>query len=212
MKTGIIFDIDGTLMDASAEVTRAWNIALGEVKEFNISISRDDMMRFMGHPAYTIAEMMLPSTLPVERKREIVDRCLIAQSRYQREYGSPTYENVIPVIRELKKTYNIYIVSNCPHGYIENFLYHTGLADAIDDYEYHGRTGLSKGDNIKLLVERNNLDRAVYVGDTDGDFCSCLEAGVPFIHAAYGYGMPHEATPSINHFKELPKAIKEVLA
>ena len=207
MKTGIIFDIDGTLMDASIEVTQAWNLALSEVKEFNISISRDDMMRFMGHPAYTIAEMMLPTTLSEERKREIVDSCLISQSTYQRTHSSPTYENVIPIIRELKKSYNVYIVSTCPHGYIENFLYHTGLSDAIDDYEYHGRTGLSKGDNIKLLVERNKLDKAVYVGDTDGDYCSCLEAGVPFIHAAYGYGMPHEATPSIRRFDELPKLL-----
>ncbi|MBR5538366.1 MAG: HAD family hydrolase [Clostridia bacterium] len=212
MKTGIIFDVDGTLMDATVEVTHAWNLALAETKEFNISITREDIMRFMGHPSYTIGDMILPTSLSDAQKREIVDRCLASQNVYQRTHSSPTYENVIPVIRELKKSYNVYIVSNCPHGYIENLLLHTGLADAIDDYEYHGRTGLPKRDNIKLIIERNGIDKAVYVGDTDADYLACKAAGVPFIHAAYGYGTPSEPTPSIKRFDDLPKKIKEVLA
>lgn len=211
MKKGIIFDIDGTLMDASIEVTRAWNLALAKVKEFNLSITRKDMMSFMGITAYDIANRMLPASLSDERKKEIIESCLVSQSVYQRTHSSPTYENVIPVIRELKKTYNIYIVSNCPHGYIENLLHHTGLADAVDDYEYHGRTGLPKSENIKLIVKRNALDKVVYLGDTDADYRACLEANVPFIHAAYGYGTPSGPAPKIKSFGELPDMVKTII-
>lgn len=29
-----------------------------------------------------------------------------------------------------------------------------------------GRTGLDKGSNIRLIMERNNIQSAVYIGDT----------------------------------------------
>ena len=211
MKKGIIFDIDGTIWDATVEVTYAWNLALREVEEFNIQIDISDMMSFMGITAYDIGEKMLPASLSHKRKREIVDSCLAMQSIYQRTHHSPTYENAIPTIRELSKKYNIYIVSNCPHGYIDNLFLQTGLSDVISDYEYHGRTGLPKSGSIKVLMERNSIDKAVYLGDTDGDYRACKEAGIPFIHAAYGYGNPHEPTPSISSFNELPEAVAKIL-
>lgn len=211
MKKGIIFDIDGTLWDATAEVTDAWNMALRNVKEFNIQISVNDMISYMGITAYEIGERMLPTTLSRERKTEIVDSCLKSQAIYQKTHFSPLYENAIPIIRELSEKYNIYIVSNCPHGYIDNLFLQTGLGDIVSDYEYHGRTGLPKSDSIKLLLERNKLDKVVYLGDTDGDYRACKKAGIPFIHAAYGYGRPHEPTPFILSFNELPAAVDKIL-
>lgn len=38
------------------------------------------------------------------------------------------------------------------------------------DFENPGRTKRPKGENIKLTINRNNLDKAVYVGDTQGDY------------------------------------------
>lgn len=212
MKTGIIFDIDGTLWDATAEVTTAWNVALKGVKQFNIQINKRDMMSFMGHTLEEIGNMMLPSSLPQSEKDVILSECARMQMEYLHTHGGIVYENVCKVLRELKKDYSLYIVSNCPCGYVEALLENTGLADVIDDFEHPGNTGLPKGDNIKIIVERNNLDRAVYVGDTDGDYLACKAAKVPFIHAAYGYGTPSEPTPSIKRFDELPAKIKEVLA
>ena len=47
---------------------------------------------------------------------------------------------------------------------------------------------MGKADNIKELVKRNGLKNPVYIGDTEGDRIACEEAGVPFVHAAYGFG------------------------
>ena len=41
------------------------------------------------------------------------------------------------------------------------------LSKYFKDYENSGRTGLAKGKNIKLIIERNKLKNSVYVGDTD---------------------------------------------
>ena len=51
-----------------------------------------------------------------------------------------------------------------------------------------GDTGKAKADNIRTIIEQNHLQHAVYVGDTDGDYKATREAGIPFVHAAYGFG------------------------
>ena len=85
--------------------------------------------------------------------------------------------------------YHLYIVSNCQDGYIEDFISWSGCQDLIEDIEDYGRTGKGKADNIRLLMERNALDCAVYVGDTQGDLDSASAAGIPFIFASYGFGI-----------------------
>ena len=83
-------------------------------------------------------------------------------------------------------------------------------APYIKDIECIGRTGLHKGDNIKLIVERNGLEKAVYVGDTERDMHAAHSAGLPFIHAAYGFGHGFEPEYSMSSFFELPGLAKSI--
>ena len=203
-----IFDLDGTLWDASKQVTLSWNMALKNIDGFKLQIDQNDMMTFMGHLLFDIGRMMLPKNLSNEQVQEIIDLCIEYEHDYLRKFGAPLYENVRETLAELKKEYELYIVSNCQAGYIEVFLDYTKMWDVFDDYECPGRTGLLKGENIKLICERNGVDKAVYVGDTDGDYNATCYAGLPFIHAAYGYGKPHEQTSEIKSFDELLRAVK----
>ena len=66
----------------------------------------------------------------------------------------------------------------------------------------------NKDENIRLIIERNNLKSPVYVGDTQGDFDACKKAGVPFIWAAYGFGKDVVADAGkIDEFSELEKLL-----
>lgn len=78
-----------------------------------------------------------------------------------------------------------------------------GIEKYIRDHECFGNTGMNKGENIKLLLERNNLDDAVYVGDTQGDYEAAVFAGIPFIFAGYGFGSVENYHTAINDIKEL---------
>lgn len=51
-----------------------------------------------------------------------------------------------------------------------------------------GRTQLTKGENISLVIKRNGIDSAFYVGDTIGDQIASKDANVPFVFAEYGFG------------------------
>jgi phosphoglycolate phosphatase len=71
------------------------------------------------------------------------------------------------------------------------------------DFENPGRTGLSKGENIKLIMERNQLQHPAYVGDTDGDRKAAAFAGLPFVFARYGFGQTETYNYAIDRFVQL---------
>ena len=58
---------------------------------------------------------------------------------------------------------------------------------------------------FRLVRERNRLDQAFYLGDTQGDYDAAGEAEMPFLHAAYGFGRVPEGTPAIGDIRKLPE-------
>ena len=85
---------------------------------------------------------------------------------------------------------------------------YNGLSNLFSDVETAGRTGKSKGENIKLIIERNRLDKSIYVGDTEGDREAANFAGIPFVYASYGFGTAEQYDFKIDALSELPEAIK----
>ena len=72
-----------------------------------------------------------------------------------------------------------------------------------------GRTGLDKGNNIKILMKRNNIKTAVYIGDTDGDEKAARFANIPFIYAEYGFGTADTPDARIRSIREITECIKQ---
>lgn len=111
---------------------------------------------------------------------------------------------------ELKKSYRLFVVSNCQQGYIESFIKAHRLAKCFDDIECWGNNLLPKGENNKLIMERNHVTRAVYVGDTAGDEESARVAGIPFIYAEYGFGEAKAPDYRLEAFAQLPELIGKI--
>lgn len=107
------------------------------------------------------------------------------------------------MLESLSQKYKLFIVSNCQEGYIEAFYNYHQLETYFIDYENPGRTGLSKGENIKLIIERNQLKSPVYIGDTLGDQQAAKAAGIPFVYANYGFGEVEEYDYIIHSLREL---------
>lgn len=207
MKRGIIFDVDGTLWDAAESVAAAWNIVLKRREAKRAELTIDDVHGVMGKTIEGVADALLGG-YPKEERIAITRECLQFQNGYLAEHGGVLYENLEDVLKELAAQYPLYIVSNCEVGYIEGFLAYYGFEKYFKDFESHGNTNLSKGQNIKLVVERNNLTEAVYIGDIQGDYDASREAGVGFVHAAYGFGTIDTPVPAIGCIAELPKTIE----
>lgn len=210
MKKGIIFDLDGTLWDSSQAVVDSWNVIIDKHPEATRPATIEWMQHLMGKTMLDIENEFF-DYLPPERRHELMVECMDYENEYISIHGGILMDKVEETLALLKKDYHLSVVSNCQEGYIPVFFKAHKMDRYFDDYEEYGRTGKDKADNIRLVVERNNLEKAVYVGDTMGDYEATCAAGLPFIHAAYGYGEVPAGTPKIKSFDELPMAAKMVL-
>lgn len=210
MKSGIIFDLDGTLWDSSEQVVKSWNEILRRRPETDIQITVEDMHGYMGKTMKKIAELMMPG-LSAEVREDILHECESYENDYLRGCGGVLFPGLEEALAELSERYGLYIVSNCQKGYIEVFLEYHKLDKYFSDHECNGGTGMEKGDNIRILAERNGLERAVYIGDTQGDCDASDYAGIPFIHAAYGFGTINREVPKVNNLHEITEVVKAFL-
>ena len=210
MKKAVIFDLDGTLWDSSKSCAESWNIVLEKHSAITRRITIEDMHGFMGKTLDVIAAMALPD-VPEPRRMEIMRECVRFEQEYIAQHGGVLYPKLRETLELLRREYLLIIVSNCQDGYIQCFLEYSGMGDLFDDFESAGGTGLSKGENIRLVIRRNAVDSAVYVGDTQGDLDSADFAEVPFIRAAYGFGSMNRKVPEIGALAELPQAVKGLI-
>ena len=205
----VIFDLDGTLWDAVDGVIETWKIILKKHPEIERDeITRKDLEVGMGLLAADIGKGLFPKETS-EVQLKLMKECSVEECRYLAENGGKIYDNLEDTLKVLKdKGIKLFIVSNCQDGYIEAFLKAHNMESYFIDSECPGRTGKNKSENIKLIVERNNLKKPVYVGDTITDANSAKEAGVPFIFASYGFGDVKDYEYSIGNFKELVDIIR----
>jgi len=191
MTDGIIFDVDGTFWDTTFIVEKAWNAALDEMGLSHIRVTAEQLKGLFGLPMDVIIENIMP-----EQEKAVQEAYLPLCSKYEFDYLEKEMGRLYPDFEEtldgLSKKYPLFIVSNCQSGYIEMFLEKTGFGKYFKDYVCPGDSGLLKAGNISLIAERNGLKAPVYVGDTQMDANACKEAGVPIVHARYGFGTVEE--------------------
>ena len=199
--------MDGTLWDAGVSIAEAWNIVIKRRGLQMETMTADHIHSIMGKTIDGIADALF-GAYSREERMDITRECLEYENVYLADHGGELYESLEDVLMELSAQYPLYIVSNCEKGYIEGFLAYYGFGKYFKDFESHGNTTLPKGQNIKLVAERNGLTDVVYIGDIQSDYNASREAGVGFIHAAYGFGTIDEEVPVIRCIAELPEAIK----
>lgn len=211
MKKGIIFDVDGTLWDSAKPVAESWTLMLERrYPELARIITSDDMYRNMGKTMDAIGADLFPGLAP-DKRDEVMDACMRYENEYLADHPGVTYPNMKETLAALSREYGLYIVSNCQEGYIEALMAACGIASYISDTECFGATGRPNGDNIRLVMERNGLEKCLYVGDTAMDQEAAGKAGIPFVFASYGFGQASGAEAVIGSLAELPRAVKEIL-
>ena len=146
-------------------------------------IGKAEMDRLMGLTPREIADVQFPDLPPEERE----------------------------TLLRLKERYFIGLVSNCTEDYALAFLHAHALASLFDDHETAGRTGLDKGENISLLLRRNRIERAIYVGDTAKDLAAARAAHIPFLFASWGFGTVPEDQLAASNFSMVPEIASSIL-
>lgn len=198
----ILFDLDGTLWDAVTSITEIWNEGIKSNPMVEAPLTEKDVRSIMGLNTKEIGEKLFPYASEAEQW-ELMLQCGQAERRLLPQTGGILYPHLEDTLKELSKSYPLFIVSNCDEGYIEAFLSFHQLEQYFTDHLCYGDTGRDKPENIRTIITKHSLKYPVYIGDTEKDFTSANGAGVPFIHAAYGYGKVSNAQYAIRNLGEL---------
>ena len=206
----LIFDLDGTLWDSSVSVADSWNILIKNETGKDRGLIPEDIKRNMGKTMNEIADNLF-GDLPERERYALARKCEVFENSYITEHGGDLFDGVRETLAELFDIGAVMtVVSNCQEGYIKAFLDSMDMSGYFIDYEEWGRTGLLKADNIRLVMERNGIDKAVYIGDIQKDSDASHEAGIPCIWASYGFGEIRDAEGKIDSFSELPAELKRI--
>lgn len=206
MMDALIFDIDGTLWDSRRVVADSWNEAVLERKGYHPGFTPENITYLFGKTMTEIGNNLFPD-LPEQERRELAEFCFRRENEWLERISGDFYPGVLETIPKLAEKLPLYIVSNCQAGYIDVVLKHSGLMHCFRDWMCFDDTKRPKGENLKLLAERNGLNAPVYVGDTQGDWEACKVAGMPMIFCRYGLGQVEDEMPSIDRFAELTHLI-----
>ena len=212
MKNGIIFDLDGTLWDSAYMVVKAFNDEIRNYPEVNFTLTEEMLKSQMGKTAEEIARVFFPD-LSAEKGMYFMKVCNDRECAYLTEFGGKLYPQLKETLCWLKENdIHLYLVSNCGDDYIQAFLSAHQMKDIFEDTECHGKTGLFKGENIRLIMQRNFIDKACYVGDTQGDCNATRYAEIPFVYAKYGFGNVTAPDYTINTFSEIMDISKTIFS
>ena len=107
-----------------------------------------------------IAQIVFPE-LDKEAQQVLLEKCCDWENEYLRRNGGKLFPKLEDTLKKLKEQYHLYIVSNCQSGYIEAFLDYYNFGQYFEDIECYGNNEKSKGDNIRLVMERNGLEQTI---------------------------------------------------
>lgn len=207
MMKNIIFDLDGTLWDSRTTLIESWNKVLCNYNLLEKPLVEDDLTKFMGLLLPDILPTLFPNGKP-EDFDKILKEIIEHECKTLSVKGGRIYEKVEHTLDELSQNHDLYIVSNCQDGYIQAFLKFSKFSHFFKDFESAGKTGKNKQENIRLVLERNQLipSETIYVGDTQTDYNSATANDLNFVFCNYGFGELDEnsqAFAEINSFDEL---------
>ena len=206
----ILFDLDGTLWNATHVTAKIWPGVLVNHPEIHRTMDLETIQGYMGHTNEELASILFPE-LPFGKGYALMLEASAMENLLLAREGGQIFEGLFPTLEKLAEKYPLGIISNCQSGYIEAFLEYHKAGHLFRDFTCSGDTGQTKAANIRMLMERQGYRHPVYVGDTAHDAEAAKEVGCDFLWAAYGFGtVPEEMrcgrldTPD-DIFKYLPR-------
>lgn len=183
----IIFDMDGTLWDATASYCEIWRICFAN-RGVCFPFSDDEIKAYMGTPIDGIFDDIVRRT-GVEFDREsFLSEISRVEDEEMLRLGGKLFPGVVDGLRRLSKHYRLFMVSNCSRYGLRNFMAFTGTAPYFTGSLSYGQRNVPKSENIHEIIRQYGLKCPIYFGDTQSDCDETHRAGINFAFASYGFG------------------------
>jgi len=208
----IIFDLDGTLVDSSIDITNSLNYAI-EPYDFQ-KLSVEKTISLVGEGLTKLVEKMLG-----EDRKEILPEVL---KRFIDHYSAhlTDYTRAYPGVRETLEELSAYkkaVISNKREFLSKRLLEALGLAVYFDSILGSDSAGERKPSPKPLQKVMEILsfrpEETLMVGDSNFDIEAGKAAGVTTIAVTYGYkeiSVLRDADYMIDDMRKLPAKLKEI--
>ena len=183
MKTGILFDLDGTLLNTLEDLLDATNYALTQCGYPQRTLS--ELRRFVGNGA----ENQIRMSLPEGSSPEEVQRVLKIYKPYYTEHcqvKTRPYDGIPEALNILKEKYPIAVVSNKPDAAVKALCAHV-FPGIFALGEAPGCPRKPAPDMVYKACRAIGADTCIYVGDSEVDVLTAKNAGVPCLSVLWGF-------------------------
>ena len=211
MKYGILFDLDGTLLNTLEDLTIGVNHGLAA---FGLPPRTQSQIRsYLGNGAKQLVALAMPGT----ENDPPVDDVLAAYRAYYKEH---TRDNTkpyagIPEALEALKDIPMAVVSNKPDRETVSLCadFFPGILARGEGPECPRKPA---PDMLYAVMKELGVDTCIYVGDSDVDVQTAHNAGVKCLSVLWGFRDEEDIRQAgATHFcrdpKDLPKMLKEMM-
>lgn len=183
MKKGILFDLDGTLLDSLCDLHRCVNHTL---RQYGCpERSMEEIRRFVGNGARRLLEQSLPG-LPTDPDTDQVLESYTAYYNAHCKENTRPYPGVVEALTALRKHYPIAVVSNKPQDSVTE-LCKEFFADVHAVGTRPDCPRKPAPDMLQNAMAAIGADTCIYVGDSEVDVRTAQNTGIPCLSVLWGF-------------------------
>lgn len=183
MKVGILWDLDGTLLDTLEDLMDAVNATM--IHYGCPERTLDEVRRFVGNGAAELMRRALPGE---KNDPDLMEAFAYFQAYYKDHARIKTrpYDGIMDALKQIGEHYPIAIVSNKPDKAVK----------VLCDELFPGIYALGEApgcprkpapDMVHKAMKELGVDTCVYVGDSEVDVLTAKNAGVPCLSVLWGF-------------------------
>lgn len=184
-QVGVVFDLDGTLVDAFRDIQEAINRPL--VARGAAPHSLEQIVRWVGDGAFKLAERATPANLMDQK--DLIFTEMMAYYRDHPADHAALYPGVIELLEGLRaEGIPVGVLSNKPYEMCVKTCARFGLTPLVNCIHGHTETAPHKPDPqaLRAVMADLGVSHAAMVGDGVPDGAVSQAAGMPFIACLWG--------------------------
>lgn len=182
MKTGIIFDLDGTLLDSLEDLKDAVNYTMDQFGCPERSLA--EVRAFVGTGARNLIRLSLP-----QEKQGLLDEALPVYQKFYNAHSqvkTRPYPGILEALEALSRVYPMAVASNKPDSAVKPL-----CRECFGDIYALGETAdcprKPAPDMVYKAMQAIGVETCIYVGDSEVDIETARNAGVPCLSVLWGF-------------------------
>ena len=205
MKTGILWDLDGTLLATLEDLADGVNYTMTQFGYPTRTLQ--EVRCFVGNGARRLIERAVPEGADVDEVLNVFRTYYDAHCQIK----TKPYDGIMEALAELGEKYPMAVVSNKPDSAVKSLCaqYFPGLYAMGESADCPRKPA---PDMVFKAMEAIGVERCIYVGDSEVDVLTAKNAGVPCLSVLWGFRDREEIeAEGGNHFCETTAQLKEKL-